>query len=90
MSDTDLSGVADPIKGLDHVPTGRDSSSSHLRWELQQLMSRVRPDDLSADEIVGLLAILRPAHSRVIGGPAGRPRLRILGLGGEHPTPKLA
>jgi hypothetical protein len=64
--------------------------SPHLRWELQQLMSRVRPEDLSNVEIAALLAIVRPAHSRVIGGTAGRPGLRILGLGDEQPTPKLA
>jgi hypothetical protein len=58
----------------------------HLRWELQQVMARVRPDDLSAVEIAGLLAILIPAHSRVIGGgPAPRPALRILEAPGERP-----
>jgi hypothetical protein len=45
----------------------------HLRWELEQVMSRVRPADLSGAEIAALLAVLAPAHCRVIGGPAGRP-----------------
>jgi hypothetical protein len=62
----------------------------HLRWEIQQVMSRVRPDDLSAAEIAALLAILRPAHARVIGGPAGRPLLRLLGTRGEQSAPQLA
>jgi hypothetical protein len=62
----------------------------HLRLELRQLMSRLRPDDLSAAEIAGLLAILVPAHARIIGGPAGRPGLRILRTAGEHAAPKLA
>jgi hypothetical protein len=35
------------------------------------VMSRVRPDDLSAEEITALLAVLTPAHSRVIGTPVG-------------------
>lgn len=51
----------------------RKRLSHHLRWELQQMMSRVRPDDLSVAEIVALLDILKPANSRVIGGPACRP-----------------
>ncbi|CAN5519432.1 hypothetical protein BH09ACT7_BH09ACT7_07940 [soil metagenome] len=34
-------------------------------------MSRVRPDDLSSQEITALLEILTPAHSRVIGRQAG-------------------
>jgi hypothetical protein len=62
----------------------------HLRWELQQVMARVRPDDLSAAEIAGLLAILIPAHCRVIGSPAARPAPRVLGVAGEHPMPNLA
>jgi hypothetical protein len=62
----------------------------HLRWELQQVMARVRPDDLSAVEISKLLAILIPAHSRVINGPAGQPAQRILEGSGEQPAPKFA
>jgi hypothetical protein len=62
----------------------------HLRWELEQVMTRVRPSDLSASEIAALLGVLRPAHSRVIGGPASRPGLRIIGGRGAQPAPKLA
>jgi hypothetical protein len=43
----------------------------HLRWELEQVMSRVRPQDLSTTEITALLATLTPAHARVIGRMAG-------------------
>ncbi|MET0698475.1 MAG: hypothetical protein ABWY93_02320 [Mycobacterium sp.] len=43
----------------------------HLRWELEQVMSRVRPEDLSAREITALLETLTPAHSRVLGRMAG-------------------
>jgi len=69
---TDISEVGDHIVGArDHVMTGRNCVLPHLRWELEQVMLRVRPQDLSAAEVAGLLAILRPAHSRVIGGPAG-------------------
>lgn len=48
-----------------------DQLLPHLRWELEQVMSRVRPDDLSSQEITALLEILTPAHSRVIGRQAG-------------------
>lgn len=42
----------------------------HLHWELRELMRRVGPDDLEAEEILGILGILAGAHSRVIvGGP---------------------
>jgi hypothetical protein len=59
--------------GLDNVTTGRILLSAHLRRKLQQVMSRVRPEDLSVAEIVALLDILTPADSRVVGGPASRP-----------------
>lgn len=86
----ELSEVAERAKtAVDNSSTQQDRSVPHLRLELQQVMSRVRPDDLSAAEIVALLAILSPADRRVIGGPTGRPRLRVLGIRGEHPAPKL-
>lgn len=73
-----------------YVETGGDCLLPHLRWELEQVMSRVRPADLSAAEVAALLAILAPAHSRVIGSPAGRPGLHLVGVRGEQPAPKLA
>jgi hypothetical protein len=89
--DTEFSEVGDRITaGLDFATTGRNGVLPLLRWELQQVMSRVRPEDLSAAEIAALLAILMPAHSRVIGGPTGRPGLRVLGVSGKRPAPKLA
>jgi hypothetical protein len=85
MQNSELSEVGELIAAdRDFAKTG-----PHLRWELQQIMSRVHPDDLSAAEITGLLAILIPAHSRVIGGPTGRPPLRVLGITGEHSASKL-
>lgn len=65
--------------------------SPHVRWELEQVMSRVRPVDLSVVEVAGLLAILAPVHSRVIGGPTSRPgSRRSIEAPGEraesHPT----
>jgi hypothetical protein len=89
--DTEFSEVGDRITaGLDFATTGRNGVLPLLRWELQRVMSRVRPEDLSAAEITALLAILRLAHCRVIGGPTGRPGLRVVGVRGEHPAPNLA
>lgn len=54
----------------------------HLRWQLSEIMTRVKPCDLSSAEIVALLAVLAPAHSRVLTGvvgPPGRPLLRAVG-----------
>ena len=82
---------SEPFAVGNPTATERDSADTgpHLRWELQQVMSRVRPEDLSATEISGLLAILIPAHSRVIGRPAGRPGLRVLGVAGDDAAAQL-
>ena len=73
--------------GVDYVPTDAGFRSSGLRDELQKVMSRVRPDDLSTNEVAALLDVLRPADCRVVGGPANRPALRLLAAGSEHPAP---
>jgi hypothetical protein len=87
MVGTDSSKVGDHIVGPhEHVLNRRNTETPHLRWELEQVMLRVRPQDLSAAEIAGLLAILRPAHSRVIGGPAGRPGLVVRGAFAVSPS----
>ena len=85
LSEQGISKVGDHINAN---PNTAQSEHPHVRWELEQVMTRVRPEDLSATEIAALLAILRPAHARVVGGPASRPGLRI--LRSEHPAPKLA
>jgi hypothetical protein len=87
MAGTDFSEVGDHVVGArDHVMTGKNCVLPHLRWELEQVMLGVRPQDLSAVEVAGLLAILRPAHSRVIGGPAGRLRLVVRGVFAASPS----
>jgi hypothetical protein len=72
------------------VPQGDIAKTGpHLRSELQHLMSRVCPDDLSSVEISGLLAILAVAYARVIGEPIGQPRLRVVQTAGERAAPTL-
>ena len=74
MVGKERSEVGDHIVAApDHVLTGRNGVLPHLRWELEQVLSQVRPQDLSAAEVAGLLGILTSAHSRIIGGPTGWP-----------------
>jgi hypothetical protein len=77
------------LAGDDDATADARNLLPHLRWELEQVMSRVRPVDLSGTEIVALLAVLVAAHCRVIGGPADRPRLPLLGCSGQHSAPDL-
>jgi hypothetical protein len=85
MPDTDswMSGSDDATSVAAEASVQDFPMLPHLRWELEQVMTRVCPQDLSTAEIAALLAILRPAHSRVIGGPASRPGLRVLGVDGD-------
>lgn len=50
------------ISGVD----GAANLDEHVRWELKEVLSRLRYADLTTSEILALLAILCPAHSRVI------------------------
>ena len=51
----------------------------HLCWMLREIIGRVTPEDLLPTEAMAMLAILTPAHARVLGLPAGgRPVLRIV------------
>lgn len=51
----------------------------HLCWTLREIISRVTPEDLLPTEAAAMLAILLPAHARVLGLPSGRrPVLRIV------------
>jgi hypothetical protein len=77
MKLSDVGGRLNAARG--YTKRGRTRVLPHLRWELKQVMSRVRPEDLSANEIADLLAVLTPAHCRVIGGPPGRPGWAVPG-----------
>lgn len=91
MFETEISELTERITVAgEQVVAERARVVPHLRWELEQVMSRVRPEDLSTAEITALLAILAPAHSRVIGGPASRPGLRIAGTGRQDAASQLA
>lgn len=59
---------SEPSEATARIAAIHDLTGPHLRWDLQQVLSRVRPVDLSATEIAGLLINLIPAHCRAIGG----------------------
>lgn len=72
----------------DEISEGR--LDDHIRWELDELMGRLTPDDLTSEERMALVAVLAKAHSRkrgqdelhsssLAGRPFGRPGLRLVG-----------
>lgn len=69
LDDTELARARDPIPaGFDSLTSER---SRHLRWQLQQMMSRVQPEHLSDKEITALCDVLLPADLRINGELAG-------------------
>lgn len=49
---------------------------AHGRWMMGQVMKQLKPSDLNIKEVLGLLAILGPAHNRKLalsGSPCGIP-----------------
>lgn len=53
---------------------------AHCRWELRELMKRVKPSDCTAMEVMAILAVLAPVHARVLGviSPLAGPVLTLL------------
>jgi hypothetical protein len=62
----------------DAETAAREGVLTDLRSELEQVMTRVTPSDLSAAEVAGLLVILSPVDTRLVDGPSGRPRLHVV------------
>ena len=61
MSPTEFPEVSIRIAaGLDDMMAGPNYLLSHVRWELAQMMSRVRPEDLSLAEVAARLGSAAP------------------------------
>jgi hypothetical protein len=68
-------------KSVDIIPTpeAEEAFLPHMLWQLRAVMDEVKPKDLLPSELIALLAVLVPAHSRVlVGAPADRPLLTVL------------
>lgn len=68
--------------GMDFVAAGNDEDvRGHYLWQVKQLMHALAPEDLSTPELVSLVAVLIPAHSRLLGGqPTGRDSATVLSI----------
>lgn len=65
-----------------------DEIRPHNMWQLQRMLTDMEPDDLLTTEIVALIAVLVPAHSRWL-ARRGCVRRQSPVLGGDAVTPVL-
>lgn len=66
--------------GILSTPEVEQQFLPHMHWLLKTMMNDVKPTDLTPTELLALLAVLVPAHSRVLlaRAPAGGPTLTVL------------
>lgn len=62
-------------KSVDIIPTpeAEELFLPHMMWQLRAVMDDVKPKDLLPSELIALLAVLIPAHSRVLVAPRPPP-----------------
>jgi hypothetical protein len=69
---------------LNYAHTGDDEElRPHYLWQVRQLTKELSADDLTTPELVAFIAVLIPAHSRLLSGRAaseleGVPFLRVI------------
>lgn len=59
------------VKAAGRLMHDTDSTArldAHCRWELDQIFGHIRLSDLTSAEVMALLAVLAPVHSRVLSG----------------------
>lgn len=83
MHDSNAADITERVTAALACPVADEEEMlAHTRWQLNEMMTRVKPADLTPAEIVALLAVLMKPHARVLalsGGPPLRPLLHIVG-----------
>lgn len=80
-SATDLGDRIAKSAEIISTPEAQERFLPHMRWQLRAMMADVKPNDLTPAELIALLSLLVPAHSRVLvarGAPPGGPVLTVL------------
>lgn len=82
---SELNEIITRVKAaLDIGESSQPKMRPHLQWEAGQMVSHLKPDDLTTLELAALIAVLHTPHARVLGGPSGtRPTLTL--IPGEAP-----
>lgn len=76
---SELTEMLTRVKALDLGEMNQPHIRAHLKWEAGQMVSHLKPDDLTDIELSALIAVLHAAHARILAGPtAGRPTLTLI------------
>jgi hypothetical protein len=93
MRETTVDGHQELTVALEMLLAGdgqESTSRDHLLWALDQMMTLIKPGDLSNQQLRALITVLTPAHARALVAtratreflgaipPPGRPALRLL------------
>jgi hypothetical protein len=72
------------MSALSYSYNGSDEDlRPHYMWQVKQLTKELSADDLTTPELIAFIALLAPAHSRLLSGRAateleGVPFLRVI------------
>ena len=68
-----ISRAVDAAMDLAPDATQSEKLRRHCEWEVTEILSHIKMSDLSTSELLALLAVLCPVHSRAL---PNRPRIR--------------
>lgn len=81
---SELDEILTRVKALDIGEMNQPHIRAHLKWEAGQMITHLKPDDLTDLELSALIAVLHAAHARILGGPSdSRPTFTL--IPGEEP-----
>lgn len=78
MSSQAIAEIQDRITAVvEALPAYADEEiRPHLLWQLREVLARITLGELRSTEVVALLAVLAPAHSRILAGDVQKCRPR--------------
>ena len=65
--------IQQAVSTVGMLTASNDDLDRHCRWELRELLDRVRMSDLTATEVISLVVILARVHNRCLVQTAQEP-----------------
>lgn len=78
----DRAGLGQRVLQALELTAGDAALHAHTTWELCELLTRLRPSDLTPAETMGITVILAEAHARKLSSP--RPTIAVPPERGEY------